>query len=127
MSRPAEYSDWRCSLAGVTIDKYSLLRFVGRGRIGFVYQAELKDFPEAPFAVKLTFDKLKAGWENELRKVMKLQMVQNVVHFHGLGADYVKHGSDSVLCQFTVWDYIAPGQDLKKYLARVDRVPVTFV
>ena len=58
---------------------------------------------------------------------MKLQMVQNVVHFHGLGADYVKHGSDSVLCQFTVWDYIAPGQDLKKYLERVDLAPVSFV
>jgi hypothetical protein len=127
MARPADSNDWRCSLVGQTVEKYRLLRFIGRGRIGYVYQAELKDFPEAPFAIKLIFGTLKVGWENELRKVMKLQMVQNVVHFHGLGADHVKHGNDSVVCQYTVWDYIAPGQDLKKYLERVERVPVTFV
>ncbi len=125
--RTTEQDDWRCNLAGEVVEKYRLLKFVGHGRIGYVYQAELKDFPEAPLALKLTFNQLKSGWENELRKVMKLQMVQNVVHFHGLGADHVRNGKETVLCQYTVWDYISPGQDLKKYLARVDKVPVSFV
>jgi hypothetical protein len=75
------------------------------------------------FAVKLTFDSLKSGWEVELKKVMSLGLVDGVVHFHHLGAAQI----ETRLCQFTVWDYIDPGENLKKYLARVKKIPTSFL
>lgn len=127
MSRTDNDRDWCCSLEGETIDDYKLLEFVGRGRIGYVYKAILKGFPDAPRAVKLIFGDLKPGWDNELRKVMKLEVVDGVVHFHSMGAAHATKAGKTRLCQYTVWDFIAPGQDLKKYLKRVKKVPTTFV
>lgn len=114
---------WCRGLAGKIVDKYTLVKFVGAGRIGYVYKAHLSDLPTAMFAVKLTFDSLRTGWEVELKKVMSLSLVDGVVHFHHLGAAQI----ETRLCQFTVWDYIDPGENLKKYLTRVKEIPTSFL
>jgi hypothetical protein len=111
------------SLAGRTVDRYTLIEFVGAGRIGYVYKAKLTDLPNAVRAIKLTFDSLKAGWEVELNKVMSLSLVEGVVHFHHLGAAQI----ETRLCQFTVWDYIEPGENLKQYLEKHHKVPTSFL
>jgi hypothetical protein len=118
---------WCRDLAGKTVGKFKLLSFVGSGRIGHVYRAHLPDFPTAVRAVKLVFDDLRDGWENELRKVMSLELVDGVVHFHDLGTESITHQGTTGLCQFSVWDFIAPGENLKQYLARVGTVPVSFL
>jgi serine/threonine protein kinase len=114
---------WCRGLAGKTVDKYTLVEFVGAGRIGYVYKAQLSELSSAIRAVKLTFDSLKTGWEVELKKVMSLSLVDGVVHFHDLGPAQI----ETRLCQFTVWDYIEPGENLKQYLSRVNKVPTSFL
>ena len=59
---------WFRTLADHTVGNYKLIDFVGAGQIGYVYRAEHRDLPGDPWAVKLTFDKLKDGWEVDLAR-----------------------------------------------------------
>jgi hypothetical protein len=118
---------WCRDLSGKKVDKYTLLQFVGAGRIGYVYKAQHEDFSESPRAVKLIFDQLKSGWEVELKKVMRLELIDGVVHFHHLGPATITHDGVSKLCQYSVWDYISPGENLWKYLNRVGKIPTSFL
>lgn len=128
MNQQRENEDtWCRSLAGYKVDDYKLIDFVGAGRIGYVYRAEHGDFPGSQRAVKLIFDHLKAGWEVEVKKVMALELVIGVVHFHHLGTVHIKHAGETRLCQYTVWDYIAPGENLKKHLDRVGQIGTSFL
>jgi len=118
---------WRRSLAGYKVGKYKLVSFVGAGKIGYVYRAEQSDFPDSQWAIKLIFDELKSGWDVELKKVMRLALVPGVVHYHGLGPEQITHEGCTQLCQYTVWDYIPPGENLKGYLARVGQIGASFL
>ena len=120
---------WCRRLADQSIGKFTLVEFIGAGKIGYVYRALRRDLPDDdfPWAVKLTFDMLKAGWEVELRKVGKLRLIDGVVHFHDLGAERVTYENVSRLAQYTVWDYIPPGENLKQYLKRVGSIPTSFL
>jgi hypothetical protein len=118
---------WCRSLVGHSVDEYKLVDFVGAGKIGYVYRAEHSDFPGSDWAVKLIFDELIPGWQVELRKVMKLGLIDGVVHFHALGSKTLTHEGVSHLAQYTVWDYIPPGENLTGYLKRVRSVPTSFL
>lgn len=118
---------WFCNLANYNVEQYRLIEYVGRGRIGYVYKAELNDVPGSEFAVKLVFSELKPGWEVELRKVIKLQLVEGVVHFHGLGTSKITHRQVTKLALYTVWDYISPGENLRAYLRRVGAIQTSFL
>jgi hypothetical protein len=118
---------WCRSLVGCTVGNYRLVKFIGAGKIGYVYRAEHTDFPGAAWALKLIFDTLKPGWEIELKKVIALALVPGVVHFHELGPAKLTHTGDTHLCQYTVWDYIAPGENLKQHLTRVKEIQTSFL
>ena len=119
---------WQRGLSGQLVDKkYRLGKFVGAGRIGYVYYAERDDASDAPCAVKLVFDTLKPGWETEITKVTKLRTIEGVVQFHDLGTDTITSSGVSKLVQYTVWDYISPGRNLKSYLADRGNVAVSFL
>ena len=120
--------DWAKSFSGSTVDgKFQLLEFIGSGKIGYVYRSERTDVPGIEIAVKLMFGNPKEGWETEIRKVSALSLVDGVVHFHDLGAAQLNTGSKTHVCQYTVWDYIAPGENLKYYLERAGTVPASFI
>ena len=114
---------WYRNLSGRAVGRYKLEDFKGKGRIGYVYRASCLDIHDMVRAVKLTFDALKPDWKNEVKKVAKLDRVDGVVHFHELGQVEL----DSRLAQFTVWDYISPGENLRDYLKRVHSVSTTFL
>ena len=122
-----EDDTWCRNLAGKKVGEYTLLEFVGAGRIGYVYKAQHEGFSESPRAVKLVFDELKPGWDVELKKVMRLELIEGVAHFHQTGAATVSHEGAFKLCQYTVWDYIAPGENLRQYLKRVDKIDTGFL
>jgi hypothetical protein len=63
MARTAEDDASYRSLSGQKVDKYKLLDFIGAGRIGYVYKAQLEDFPGSLRAIKLIFGELKTGWD----------------------------------------------------------------
>lgn len=118
---------WCKDLAGLTVDKYRLEEYKGHGKIGYVYRASNQDAPDSDWAIKLIFDKLKEGWKVEMRKVAKLALVPGVVHFHQVDETRLDSGGISRLAQYTVWDYIPPGENLKEYLKRVGTVPTSFL
>ncbi len=124
---PKRNDSWCRSLVGYNVDDYKLVDFVGAGKIGYVYRAEHSDFPGSEWAVKLIFDRLKLGWKVELRKVMKLALIDGVVHFHALGTKTLTHESVSHFAQYTVWDYIPPGENLSQYLVRIGSIPTSFL
>jgi hypothetical protein len=86
----------------------------------------MREVPSAVRAVKIT-PELRPGWENELNKVLSLALVDSVVHFHEIDSEHLHHAGKTILCQFTVWDYIAPGENLRAYLARVRKIDAGFV
>ncbi|MBI2748706.1 MAG: hypothetical protein HYX43_05010, partial [Burkholderiales bacterium] len=118
---------WYKSLTGKTVGTFTLGEFVGAGKIGYVYRAQPHDFPDSERAVKLIFDHLNKGWEVELKKVMRLAQVPGVVQFHELGPAQLTHNGETHFCQYTVWDYIAPGKNLKKYLEGVEQIQTSFL
>ncbi len=118
---------WCKNLEGVSVGKFTLTQFIGAGKIGYVYKAQLRDIPTAVRAIKLTFDTLRLGWDVELRKVLSLSLVEGIVHFHDLGSETITHNDRTRLCQFTVWDYISPGENLKQYLARRNKIDAGFL
>ena len=118
---------WCKSLSGVEVAEFRLCGYVGAGKVGFVYRAERREPPGATVAIKLRFDSLPAGWEEELRKVATLGLVEDVVHFHDLGTAQVRHKGTTRLCQYTVWDYIAPGRNLKDYLKSTPSIDAGFL
>jgi hypothetical protein len=73
------------------------------------------------------FDYLNDGWQVELEKVISLELVEGVVHYHDSGTEEVTYQSRTRLCYFTIWDYIAPGENLRQYLERVERIPTSFL
>lgn len=119
---------WFEDLIGKDVDsKFILGAFVGKGKIGYVYKAYHKDLPDTEVAVKLVFQKLKQGWDTELKKVSKLNLVQGVVHYHNHGNSQITHLNNTELCLYTVWDYIPPGENLSSYLARVKSIDTSFL
>ena len=119
--------EWYCNLAERSVGKYLLREFIGSGKIGFVYRATHRDIPGPEMAVKLIFDRLRDGWEVELQKVLRLALVPGVVHFREVATDSLTHDGTAKLFQYTVWDYIPPGENLKQYLARVEKVDTSFL
>jgi hypothetical protein len=130
MTPPRLHADtsWCKKLAGQTMGgKYTLTEYIGAGKIGFVYRAQRSDLEDAIFAVKLTFDSLREGWETEIRKVAQLALVEGVAHFHDLGTSSINSEGRPHLLQYTVWDYIAPGENLNAHLRRVKKVQTAFL
>ena len=117
---------WCRSLAGQSIGKYRLEEFVGAGNIGYVYRATHRDVPNSKWAVKLVFDVLKEGWGIELWKVSNLGLIDGVVHLHGVDTETVSYQNISHLAQYTVWDYISPGQNLAAYLKKIGTITHRF-
>ena len=102
--------DWYQGLAQQSVGKYVLEDYVGSGNIGHVYRATHREIDGAEVAVKLIFDTLRDGWKVELQKVVKLGLIPGVVHFHEVGETSLTHEGHTGLCQYTVWDYIPPGE-----------------
>jgi len=126
MSRD-QVTPWAEDLEGIEVGEYRLREFVGKGKIGFVYRAFHKDLPESEYAVKLVFQTLKHGWDVEIKKVSRLNLVTGVVHYHNHGTAQISHIGIPRLCMYTVWDYISPGENLKSYLKRKNIIDTSFL
>lgn len=125
--KPSKQPDpWFMSLKGCDVDDFRLDHYIGCGKIGYVYKAIRKDL-ESEVAVKLIKGTPKAGWQTELKKVSKLHAIPGVVHFHTLGTHHITHERRTEVFQYTVWDYIPPGRNLKTYLQEIQSCPVSFL
>src|SRR5687767_1611263 len=125
MARPND--NWCKALQGQEVEGFRLGPFVASGKIGYVYRAAHKDLPDTEVALKLVFGDPKAGWDNELKKVSKLNLVPGVVHYHAHGTSKITHLGETQLCIYTVWDYIPPGDNLNTYLGKVGTINTSFL
>lgn len=89
---------------GQEIDSYIVYEALNSGHVGSVYlakNAELNDIRAIKFVEKGIVDS-KPGWEEEIKKVIKLKQTEGVVHFH-------KHGFVTISDKnylYMMWDYI---------------------
>jgi hypothetical protein len=120
-------SSWYTELEGEFVDNYRLLKFVGQGKVGVVYQAEDRAVSGHTLALKITKGHPRDGWENELKKVARLSSIPGVVQFHGLHSTHLDHAGKTNQLQYTLWDYIAPGRSLKSYLESVPSCTTSFL
>ena len=125
--KPRRHDAWYKSLTGKTVGDFTLLEYLGSGKIGYVYRAQSHKLPDCERALKLIFNHLNDGWDTELKKVVRLAQVLGVVQFHDLGTAQITCEGKTHLCQYTVWDYIAPGENLKQYLERVEQIHTSFL
>jgi hypothetical protein len=99
---------------GLQIEGFTLTEKIGKGKIGFVFKAVKKN-PDIIHACKIVPEgKLKAGWERELEKVLKLRGVENVVQYHSHGLGYDKNSRPFT---WIFWNYI-DGYNLKEYIEK---------
>jgi hypothetical protein len=111
MAKPPSIDDLK-SLAGQKVGEYIIDEYVNRGKVGAVFKAHREEFGDEVVALKLMFGEQRPNWENEIKKVVKLALIKNVVHFKNLGQGTALNRSVT----YTVWDYIPPGRNLRQYL-----------
>lgn len=95
-----------------SIDSWTLVKEIGRGKIGVVYRAS-KIVVDSPIqsAIKLIpHDNLKQDWKKEIQKLIILDGVPQVIRYREHGAEEL----DDQLYAFIVCEYIN-GEDLNKY------------
>jgi hypothetical protein len=126
MRRRNQQYDWLESLTGERVGDYVLDRYIGCGKVGYVYEAHLDYIPENQVAVKL-IPQIRPGWDVEIRKVARLSRIPTVVHFHHIGTHQITRGNNAALVQYTVWDYVPPGLNLREYLESSGPVPASFI
>ncbi len=106
--------------------KWTLEDYIGRGKVGVVYKAKNKELPDVIRAVKLVPGDPPTGWANEIRKVSQLGAIRGVVQLHDFDVCSITHEAITRFFQYTVWDYIHPGRNLKGYLEEHASCPASF-
>jgi serine/threonine protein kinase len=96
------------------LNGYRLVEKIGEGNIGVVYKAQNNSLPDTLACKIIPKNKLKVGWETELKKVIQLRTIPNIVQYHSSGdsVDNEKHPFVWIM-----WDYI-PNINLREYLER---------
>lgn len=118
---------WLAGLAGSLVGKHRLDEYLGCGPTGYVYRAHRDRRPETETQVTIKFiADPPQGWDSELDQVFNLSLVDGVVHLLDIDEHGVEHDGRVDSVPYTVWDYV-PGENLEKYLERVDRIPTSFL
>jgi serine/threonine protein kinase len=98
-------------LVGREFSGYKLLEYLDKGKIGVVYRAQNTQIENDVVACKvIPTNNLKAGWEIELQKAVRLHGIAEIVQYRQHFASVV----DGVLHAFIIWEYVA-GSSLRKY------------
>src|SRR5690242_12115601 len=97
---------------GLTIDDYTLDKYVGAGQIGSVYRAVRPDLRDTWACKVIPEGRLKQGWERELQKISRLRSIPEVVQFHSFGD---KKGENFRPFSYVMFDFIQ-GQNLEDFV-----------
>lgn len=102
------------SIIGKRISGYIIDRYLGHGKVGVVFHA-IKDDVGRHSACKIIPKKtLKAGWDDELRKLVKLEGIEQVVQYQEHCSKILPgtEMNEPFVCIF--YDFVK-GTDLRKY------------
>ena len=84
--RTKEYFD-KLYLNLIINDQYKLTKYIGHGKKGVVYKAYDKELGLTLACKLIPIDEVTKGWKLELRKMVLLRNIPNVV-------DYIDHGGN---------------------------------
>ncbi len=99
---------------GLTIDDYTLEKFVGSGKIGSVYRAVRTNVGDTWACKVIPEGRLKKGWERELQKISRLRSIPEVVQFHSFGD---RKTEEFRPFSYVMFDYI-DGLNLEQFIER---------
>lgn len=97
-------------IVGQTIEGYTFLKYIGKGKIGVVYKAERKDIHDIVACKVIPIKILKKDWQIELEKAVKLQGIAEVVQYRHYFTGMIEHEAHV----FVVWEYV-DGNNLREY------------
>lgn len=97
-------------LVGRTINEYTFLKYISKGKIGAVYKALRKDIGDTVACKIIPTKNLKEGWQVEMAKAAKLQGIAEVVQYRYHFAEYI----GSIPHAFILWEYV-DGSNLREY------------
>jgi serine/threonine protein kinase len=104
------------SIIGEKIGGYNIKLYIGHGKVGIVYKGE-NDYNFVA-AIKIIPNKtLKDGWEEELKKLVKLEGINGIAHYKGHGSTLVKGIKNHEPCIYIIYDFIN-GTSLNNYLKK---------
>ena len=115
----------KSKFAGKKISRYILLEEIGRGKNGVVYKAMQEDLSDNIVAIKLIpKNNLKLGWEEELKKVVKLTGIKQVIQLKDAASE-VELEEKVYICIFMEF---FDGFTLKEYVNKnPDSISIPFV
>lgn len=92
-------------------EKYRLIEEIGRGKNGVVYKALDESINRYVACKLLSIGRLKRGWETEIKKVIKLEGIPQIIHYIDSGTVSL----DEKEYVFILWEYIE-GENLREYV-----------
>jgi len=83
-------------------DKYKVIKYIASGAVGHMFKCRNEEFEEDRAVKFIPVEKLKDGWENEIKKANQLHHQENIVGYRSNGKIIVK----DVEYLYIMWDYI---------------------
>ena len=81
---------------------YEIIEYITSGAVGHMFRCKNNEFGDERAVKFIPKDKLKLGWENEIKKAIVLHKQENVVNY--FTHNYINIGADNFL--YIMWEYI---------------------
>lgn len=115
------------SFIGQEIDGYVLDRYVGHGKIGMVFHAVKKDIRDEAACKIIPTQNLRPGWKTELRKLVKLVGVPQVVQYKNHGSVNLQSEKGEIPYVYILYQFVK-GKNLKEHCeANPNLVTLSFI
>lgn len=115
------------SIIGQRINGYLVDRYLGHGKIGVVYHAVKENIGRESACKIIPERTLKAGWDDELKKLVKLEGIEQVVQYQE-HCSAILSGPQKKLPFVCIFYQFVKGKDLRKYVeAHPDAITLQFI
>lgn len=102
------------SIVGQRINGYLIDRYLGHGKIGVVFHAVKEDIGRESACKIIPEQTLKAGWDEELKKLVKLEGIEQVVQYQEYCSPILP-GPEKKSPFVCIFYQFIEGTDLRKY------------
>lgn len=102
------------SIIGERINGYVIDRYLGHGKIGVVFHAVKEDIRRESACKIIPEQTLKVGWDDELKKLVKLEDIKQVVQYQE-HCSAILQGPQKKLPFVCIFYQFVKGTNLKKY------------
>jgi len=116
-----------CSIIGQKINGYVIDRYLGHGKIGVVYHAVKENIGLESACKIIPEQTLKTGWDDELKKLVKLEGIEQVVQYREHCSEILQ-GLEKKLPFVCIFYQFVRGTNLREYAENhPDAVTLQFI